>query len=127
MEIVSEIWKNEKKNIILVAILVIGVYIFPFNLIGLLIWFNLGSWVRLLYNDISKKQNPQIKKYVKTTLITSFIVALFIFLITMFKGFGLIGFGVLVLGLAVFKIWRGRKLFVKTSKYLGELIKNGNK
>ena len=121
-QIVKKLWKEQKRDIIMTGATLVLLYTLPLNLLGILLLLVIMLWIRLLIGNISNKIKPTIKEYSRKTVYSmAFILAIMI-MFSWLKHYGWIGLLMIVIAMAAFRIWKGKKLFIETSQYLGELF-----
>lgn len=119
----KKIIKGQKKQLLVLLVVLIGLWTLPLNTIGIVLYILVVSFVSLLYDDVVQKQTPKPLAYLKRAVITVSIIGLVLLLMTWLKGYGWIGLVILVLVFAAFRIYKGRVMFMDTAKYLGSLFK----
>lgn len=78
----------------------------------------------LLYKIYTKK--PSLSDWAKTILITICVTIGFYILLAFLGGFGLVGFIIIIIGLVVWRIIKGWKLYNYTTKWAADKL-HGNK
>lgn len=124
---IQQIWRNSKGNILVILCIIVALRVAkPVNVFGFVSIILVIITSYKLYRYVVTDTKPEIKKLVKSLLITVITATTIYYLYHWLGGYGLIGFLVLVLLFAAWRIYKGWALFKQTSLWIRETVRGGD-
>jgi len=122
-------WSLWKADIIFYAVLMMLVLVYPYNsLIELILIVVLPLLLFKLWKDHKVyHKSPVPREWLLLVFNTSMVLVVLWYLTKWLGGFGLLGLAVLVVGLALWRVWKGRKLYNSFTRWSADRLKGKTK
>lgn len=121
-------WSLWKADILFYIALMILVLVYPYNyLVELILLLLVAILMFKLWKDAHNYKAPILSEWWRVIWSTSLIVSILWYANRWLGGYGLLGLVVLVVGLALWRVWKGRKLYNSFTKWSADRLKGKTK